>query len=323
MNRIASKILDRYGIFSKNKLRSHASQYAGLPEDGSDEWVAGVWDDGRNAPDISFSEMDGQAPVPFSRFNFRSRIGNNGESNLHCRGEYYPSVRESTTDVLVIHGWKSSSLKSVKKMLLEPMHASGYNLFFMELPHHLSRKLPESGFSGEYMISANVGRTILSVQQAVQDAADLVAWSKARGHKTFVVGTSLGGMVTNLLGCSEAPVDALISVMYATNTAHLVWNSDIARYIKKDLVEAGVQYEQLEHAWRVINPGRFKLTVRKQDVLLISGSHDLFITKEDSEGLQAAWGNPVRKMVACGHSGLNVCTAELSAIIVHFLQEHR
>lgn len=60
-------------------------------------------------------------------------------------------------------------------MLLEPMHAEGHNLFFVDLPHHMNRKSPESGFGGEYMISANIGRTILSVQQAVQDAVDLVA----------------------------------------------------------------------------------------------------------------------------------------------------
>jgi pimeloyl-ACP methyl ester carboxylesterase len=316
-------VLDRYGIHKKNKLRSPVSQFAGFPNGDSDDWVTNIWNAAQTVPDIQFAEAEPQVGLPRSTFSFISRIQNNGDANRMCRGEYVPSTQESKTDVVIIHGWKSSSLKSVKKMLLNSLHAEGYNLYIMELPHHMSRKLPESGFSGEYMISADIGRTILSVHQAVQDAADLVAWSKAQGHKAFVVGTSLGGMVTNLLGCTGTPMDALISVMYATDTAHLVWNSDIAKYIKKDLVEAGVRYEQLEQAWRTINPALFKLTVRKQDVLLISGEHDLFITKEDSAGLWEAWGKPLRKVVSCGHGGLSVCTKRLSDIIVRFLREHK
>jgi hypothetical protein len=86
--------------------------------------------------------------------------------------------------------------------------AEGYNLFFMELPHHLSRKTPESLFSGEYMISSDINRTIVSVQQA------------------------------------------------------------------------GLPYSDLDKAWKIINPTRYKPHVSKEKILLISGKYDEFITSK-------------------------------------------
>jgi len=58
----------------------------------------------------------------------------------------------------------------------------------------------------------------------------------------------------------------------------------------------------LEKAWSVLNPALRKPLVDKDKILLISGRDDLFITKEDSEALCAAWGNPKRIVIPCGHS---------------------
>jgi hypothetical protein len=169
------------------------------------------------------------------------------------------------------------------------------------------------------MISANVQRTITSVQQAVMEAGDLVSWSKANSHKTVVLGLSLGGLVTNLLGCTGVTIDALASVMYASNLAHLVWNSAVAKHIKADFVSNSFTYEELEKAWSVLNPALRKPLVDKNKILLISGRDDLFITKEDSEALCSAWGNPKRIVIPCGHSGLNVCKEEISNDICRFI----
>ena len=319
MNRIASVLLDRYGIIMKNRLRSPISQYVGIPDPVPADWKVDAWDEQRQPSVITFTEEHHGEAVE-TQFHFQSRCQENGDANKECTGLYVPGAPGSQIDVIVVHGWKSSSLGSVKKMFHEPMGAEGYNLFFMELPHHLHRKMPESGFSGEYMISANIARTILSVQQAVKDVVDLVVWSRAQGHRTVVIGTSLGGLVTNLFGCTGTPVDALISIMYATNTAYLVWNSAIAKFIKKDLVAAGVTYSQLERVWEAINPLRYRLCVPKEKVLLISGSHDVFITAVDSQRLWEGWAKPKRIILPCGHGGMNVLPKQIAGEVLAFLR---
>lgn len=319
MNRVASVLLDRYGIMMKNRLRSPVSQFVGVPDRVPADWKVDVWDERREPPAIAFVEEHVGETVE-TRFHFESRCQENGEANKACVGLYVQGTPGSQVDVIVVHGWKSSSLGSVRKMFQEPMAAAGYNQFFIELPHHLHRKMPESGFSGEYMISADIARTIRSIQQAVQDVVDLVAWSRAQGHRTVVIGTSLGGLVTNLFGSTGAPVDALISIMYATNTAYLVWNSAIAKFIKKDLVAAGVTYPQLERAWDAINPLRYSLHVPKEKVLLISGSHDVFISADDSQKLWDGWAKPKRIVMPCGHGGMNVCPDQIAGEVLAFLR---
>ncbi len=83
----------------------------------------------------------------------------------------------------------------------------------------------------------------------------------------------MGGLVTNMLGCTKAPIDALISVMYASNTAHLVWNSDIAKYIKKDFLGASLSYSELENAWSIINPSIYTPHIAKDRILLVSSKY--------------------------------------------------
>ena len=319
MNQLLSKLIDRFGIYKKNKLKSLDSQFVKNGQSVTETVSLDVLKHDSAAPDFEFEKSSEQGAHEVGTFRFKSRVQSNGENNCICTGQYYRNTAENETDVVIVHGWKSSSLRSAKEMLLVPLMTKGYNLYFMELPHHLSRKQPESGFSGEYMISANVQRTIMSVQQAVMDAGDLVSSSKANAHKTVVIGLSLGGLVTNMLGCTGAPIDALVSVMYASNLAHLVWNSAVAKHIKADFMSNGFTYEALEKAWSVLNPALRKPLVDKDKILLISGRDDLFITKEDSEALCSSWGNPKRIVIPCGHSGLNVCKEEIANDICRFI----
>ena len=319
MNQLLSKLIDSFGIYKKNKLKSPDSQFATSIPSASDSSPISTESIEDRVPEMVFSKLTADDSYEVGAFRFRSRIQGNGESNDFCSGEYYRSTADCKTDVVIVHGWKSSSLKSVKKMLLEPLMAKGYNLYFMELPYHLSRKPPESGFSGEYMISANVQRTIISVQQAVVDAADLVSWSKANSHQTIVIGASLGGLVTNFLGCVCTQIDALVSVMYASNLAQLIWHSAVAKHIKHDFVNNEFSLDELDKVWSVINPSLLKPKVSKDKILLMTGKHDLFITKEDSDALCKAWGNPKRVILSCGHSGLNVCGKAISDDICRFI----
>ena len=319
MNQVLSKLIDCFGIYKKNKLKSPVSQFdMNIPSASDSSSISPLLLDDR-VPNMELTMLSAAASYEVGTFRFRSRIQDNGESNCFCSGEYYRNNSDSKTDVVIVHGWKSSSLKSVKEMLLEPLMAKGYNLYFMELPYHLSRKPPESGFSGEYMISANVQRTITSVQQAVMDAGDLVSWSKSNSHKTVVIGVSLGGLVTNLLGCVSTHIDALVSVMYASNLAQLIWKSAVAKHIKQDFVNNRFSLDELDKAWSAINPSLLKAMVNRDKILLMSGKYDLFITKEDSDALCKAWGNPKQIILPCGHSGLNVCGKEIADDICRFL----
>lgn len=53
-----------------------------------------------------------------------------------------------------------------------------WNMYYFTLPYHFDRKPNQSLYSGEYMVSANVERTVEATRQAVADLRTLIEWIK-------------------------------------------------------------------------------------------------------------------------------------------------
>lgn len=54
----------------------------------------------------------------------------------------------------------------------------GWNTYYFTLPYHFEREPNESLFSGEYMVSAHLERTVQASKQAVVDLRQLINWVK-------------------------------------------------------------------------------------------------------------------------------------------------
>ncbi|MDQ0416401.1 pimeloyl-ACP methyl ester carboxylesterase [Croceifilum oryzae] len=241
-----------------------------------------------------------------------------------AQGEYYlQKNKDQQVHVIVIHGWKSDGLDRGKRLFLDSFSTSGYNLFFVMLPHHMDRKDPRSDYSGEYMISAHIERTIQAFQQAITEIRMLIYWlKKHRGGKIVVIGISLGGLIANLLSVVEEDVDLLVSVMYANNISHTVWNTPVGNDIKQDLENHGVNYHTLVEYWRILEPSRFVPRVSKENILLLSGVYDQYVELADSKQLWDAWGEPKHILYKCGHAGIALYRKRIAQDVAQFIQ-HR
>ncbi|SDY60061.1 hypothetical protein [Thermoactinomyces sp. DSM 45892] len=237
-------------------------------------------------------------------------------------GEYYLQTnRDQQVHVIVIHGWKSDSLDRGKRLFLDSFSALGYNLFFVMLPHHMKRADSRSDYSGEYMISAHIERTIRAFQQAVTEIRKLIYWlKKQRGGKVVVIGISLGGLVANLIGVVEEEVDLLVSVMYANNLSHTVWNTPVGNDIKQDFESQGVDYYTLQEYWRILEPSRFVPRVSNENILLISGLYDQYVELADSKQLWSAWKEPKHILYKCGHAGIALYRKRIAQDVAQFIQ---
>lgn len=257
-----------------------------------------------------------------STFSIPSQI-ENGKTNEIVKGLVY-EARHSTNklNLILVHGWRMSGRERLDKLFLEPILREGYNLYQFTLPYHMERSPESSAYSGELMISADIDRTLHSVQQAVSDLRALIHWLKThRSGKVVLIGVSLGGLITNLTATLEERFDGLVSLFYANSLPCTIWETTPGKYIKRDFEKHGFNYEDLKKAWAVTIPSNYKPLIPKNNILLLSASYDKYIAEQDSKELWLAWDQPRRILYPYGHSGIVLGRKALRKDILTFLRD--
>ena len=208
--------------------------------------------------------------------------------------------------VILIHGWRSRDFKSLDSMLLNKLKREGLDVYYYTLPFHMNRTPEASLYSGEFMVSANVNRTIKAFAQAVGEVRALISYIKNNsGGKVFLVGMSLGGFVGNLTAVKEENIDGLVSIFYANDLSFTIFETIPGKYIKEDFLKNGLTKDQLSEYWQIINPSLHEPLISRDRIVLLTANYDQYIFYKDAEVLWNNWGRPTRrKLYDCGHSGI-------------------
>ena len=213
------------------------------------------------------------------------------------------------------------SIDRIDNIFLLSFMQKGFDIYHFTLPHHFDRATAESLYNGELMVSANVDRTLLSIQQAVSDLRALIIFLKTNHKKVVLIGVSLGGFFTNLVATLETRIDILISVMYANSIAFSVFKSSPGKFIKKDFEEHSLTYQEVKNYWAITEPSNFKPAIPTENILLISGLYDQYVLNEDTDLLWESWDKPKRLLYPCGHSGIVLCRGKIRRDVMGFLGE--
>ena len=83
----------------------------------------------------------------------------------------------------------------------------------------------------------------------------------------------------------------------------------------EDLEHHGVTYDDLIDYWKITEPSQALPKVQKENILLISGKHDLYVHSEDTDYLWEAWEKPTRYIYTCGHAGIVLKRKKLQLIL--------
>ncbi|MDQ0341144.1 pimeloyl-ACP methyl ester carboxylesterase [Caldalkalibacillus uzonensis] len=324
MGKWLSMFIDKMGLFLLHRKRSLYPQF-------HDDYAL----DTAVEKQASFFKLDTLPDLTLSsgvklgstgRFTFESPVQSGDQENDTASGIYYLSDRSkakqisSPAHVIIIHGWRSDHLDKFKKIYLNPMLKEGYHVYFPTLPYHFERTVGGL-YSGEYMISANVGRTVTAVRQAVLEIRTLIQWLRQNiGGQVVLIGVSLGGYVANLTSLYEQEIDALVSVMYVNDLAYAIWHTPVGKYIKRDFEQHGYTYEHLCRKWSILRTDCQSPLLPKKRILLISGKHDQYVMNEDAERLWLAWGKPRRLVYRCGHAGIIFNRKQIARDTLHFLE---
>lgn len=323
MKKIIANIADTYGIHDLHKEYSKDDQFKYVEEEVSElNSEHSKFYSKPSLPEIEFEEISQEKGYENGKLKFLSQVKNedcNKDAIFH-----YNMCMSGNEDinVILIHGWRASNLDRLEEVFLKSFIERKYNIYNYILPFHIDRSPKESLYNGEYFVSANVSRTLKSVQQSISDIRALIRYIREiKKGKIIIIGLSLGGIISNLLCEVEENIDALISLFYANDLSYTIFETEVGKHIKKDFVKNNFKMESLSKSWKIINPCLEKPILDLDNILLVSGQYDKYVLNIDTDKLWDNWGRPVRYVYKCGHSGIVLSKNRVKNDILKFIDK--
>ena len=204
--------------------------------------------------------------------------------------------------VLVLPQWNSDAGGHIG--LSKLLAWNGLSALRLSLPYHDQRMPPELS-RADYIVSANVARTVQVCRQAVLDARRAIAWLAMQGYDRIgILGTSLGSCLSLLTTAHEPLIKAAALNHISPYFADVVWRGLSTRHVREGL-DGHIELDLLRTLWKPISPRGYLERLRDRQTLLVYARYDLTFPVDLSEDLVAAFrelGIPHEVAVlSCGH----------------------
>src|SRR5580765_6429278 len=279
-------------------------------------WVSQIMDDTDTfytPPPTSDFTLTAAADGDLLRFPSALQTPHPANNTVYCR--YFPNTRGSAVKqrvsnaaatkraaVLVLPQWNSDSGGHVG--LCKLLAWSGMSALRLSLPYH-DRRMPPELRRADYIVSANVARTVQVCRQAVLDARRAIAWLAQQGYDRIgILGTSLGSCLSLLTTAHEPLIRAQALNHISPHFADVVWRGLSTRHVREGL-DGNIELDLLRALWKPISPRWYLDRLRDRQTLLVYARYDLTFPVDLSEELvQAFRDEAVPHDVAvlrCGH----------------------
>src|SRR4051794_15908530 len=148
----------------------------------------------------------------------------------YFRARSSKSGARSRRAVLVMAQWNSDAEGHIG--LAKILARFGMSALRLSLPYHDWRMPPELT-RADYIVSANVGRTLEVCRQAVLDARRAIWWLRDQGYERIgILGTSLGSCLSMLTAAHEPLVNAQALNHISPHLADVVWRGLSTRHVR-------------------------------------------------------------------------------------------
>jgi len=265
-----------------------ADARTGEPREAVERWAAAsVRDDDAffAVPDTTEFTFE---PAPADRartgeagtVRFPSVLATPHPENNIVTARWFPAPRERPTGrssgrgraVVVLPQWNSDAEGHIGLSRL--LARFGVSALRLSLPYHDVRMPPELT-RADYIVSANIVRTVQVCRQAVLDARRAVAWLAAQGFERIgILGTSLGSCLALLTAAHEPRIRAQALNHVSPFFADVVWRGLSTRHVRQGL-DGHVDLEALRRMWSPISPWSYLDRIRRTQTLLVYAKYDL------------------------------------------------
>ncbi len=184
--------------------------------------------------------------------------------------------------VIVLPQWNAPASGHVA--LCRILARLGISALRLSLPYHDARMPPEL-HRADYIVSANVGRTLQVCRQAVLDARRAVAWLVRQGYERIgILGTSLGSCLSLLTAAHEPLIRAAALNHVSPYFADVVWRGLSTRHVRLGL-DGHIDLDRLRTLWLPISPQPHLERMRRCPSLLVYARYDLTFPVDLSRSL--------------------------------------
>ncbi len=213
-----------------------------------------------------------------------------------------PSPRGRKRAVLVLPQWNADAGGHVG--LCRLLNRFGISALRLSMPYH-DRRMPPQMHRADYIVSANIGRTIAVCRQAVIDARQAIAWLRQQGYEAIgILGSSLGSCLSMLTAEHEPLLQAAALNHISPYFADVIWSGLSTEHVRASL-DDHVSLDALRRMWMPISPFPFLDGVRDKSVLLVYALYDLSFPVDLSRALVTEFQlRDVRhetRVLPCGH----------------------
>jgi hypothetical protein len=216
-----------------------------------------------------------------NRLMFASALATPHVENNTVYCQYFPASRAGSSSgarrgsraaVLVLPQWNADPNGHIG--LCKLLAWSGLSVLRLTLPYH-ERRMPPELQRADYIVSANVARTLQVCRQAVLDARRAVAWLAQREYARIgILGTSLGSCMSILTTAHEPLIQAQALNHISPHVADVVWRGLSTRHVRQGL-DGHIDLERLRALWQPISPLRYLDRLRDRQTLLVYARYDL------------------------------------------------
>jgi hypothetical protein len=197
-----------------------------------------------------------------------------------------PAPQKGRSAVLVLPQWNSDAGSHVG--LCRLLAWNGLSALRLSLPYH-DQRMPAELRRADYIVSANVARTVQVCRQAVLDARRAIAWLALQGYDRIgILGTSLGSCLALLTSAHEPLIKAEALNHISPYFADVVWRGLSTRHVREGL-DGHIELDLLRTLWRPISPRGYLERLRDRKTLLVYARYDLTFPVDLSEDLVAAF----------------------------------
>ena len=227
---------------------------------------------------------------------FTARTGDMRRATSDC------GARRPRAAVVVLPQWNADA--GGHAGLCRLLAWNGMSALRLSLPYHHERMPPELQ-RADYIVSANVARTLQVCRQAVLDARRAIAWLVSQGYDRIgILGTSLGSCLALLTTAHEPLIRAQALNHISPYFADVVWRGLSTRHVREGL-DGHIELDLLRTVWKPISPRCYLDRLRDRRTLLVYALYDLTFPVDLSRDLVQAFRDEDAPhevaILRCGH----------------------
>jgi len=205
------------------------------------------------------------------------------------------------TILLFAPGWARKNLNAESGFCRRLLN-NGIDACLLVKPFHQERT-PGSLYSGELFISPHVFLTIMNFRQFVAEIRFLLQYFRKKYRYVGIIGLSSGGFQAGL-ALDVEPVDFYFPVITAARLGTLTWQSIFTKYIKRQLIQNGIDEEQLNKAWAITDQFYLGHNCKAKYIKQFISLYDEAVATKYQYLLNDIYNNPDVVEMKCAHSSV-------------------